>query len=73
MYNKPGVAWSSLSSTNAALLDPNNGVHDWFGTSVALSSDGSTLVVGANGDNENKGAAYVFNGPSFLYLPFIKK
>jgi len=73
VYNKPGVVWSSLSSANAVLLDPNNGLHDWFGTSVALSPDGSTLVVGANGDNENKGAAYMFNVPSFLYLPFIKK
>ena len=40
---------------------------DWFGWSVALSSDGNTLVVGAVyaqiGNNPHQGAAYVFSKP----------
>jgi hypothetical protein len=33
---------------------------DYFGNSVAASSDGSTLVIGAPYGNNSKGAAYVF-------------
>jgi FG-GAP repeat len=32
-----------------------------FGTSVALSADGDTALIGAPGDNEDVGAAWVFN------------
>ncbi|WP_414533357.1 hypothetical protein [Magnetospirillum fulvum] len=33
---------------------------DWFGSSVSLSSDGNTAVVGANGALSTAGAAYIF-------------
>jgi hypothetical protein len=33
---------------------------DVFGRSVAVSSDGSTVVVGANGDDSSRGSAYVY-------------
>jgi hypothetical protein len=33
---------------------------DWFGTSVALSADGATALVGADGHNNATGAAYLF-------------
>ena len=36
------------------------GVEAHFGSSAALSSDGSTLVVGAPGDDKARGAAWVF-------------
>lgn len=41
-------------------------VSDGFGTSISLSDDGYTLVIGsptwnANGDNENEGKFYVYN------------
>ncbi|MFN0300247.1 MAG: beta strand repeat-containing protein [Burkholderiales bacterium] len=61
--------------TQQALVKPTNaGIDDAFGTSVALSSDGATLAVGAisedgsttstsvtpNNDTANAGAVYVF-------------
>ena len=33
-----------------------------FGTSVALSADGNTALVGGDGDNDGTGAAWVFTG-----------
>ena len=34
---------------------------DVFGTSVAISADGTTAVIGAPGVNSSTGAAYVFH------------
>ena len=34
------------------------------GNSVSLSADGSTALVGGNGDNNSTGAAWVYNIPS---------
>ena len=34
--------------------------NDYFGTSVALSGDGSVLAVGANGKEDGQGKAYVY-------------
>ena len=34
--------------------------NDWFGQSVSLSADGRTALIGAFGDNNMAGAAYVF-------------
>jgi len=42
------------------LLPRNGGADDYFGHSVAIS--GSTVVVGALGEDEVQGAAYVFTG-----------
>lgn len=36
------------------------GVTQNFGSSVAISGDGNTAVIGAYGDNSSRGAAYVF-------------
>ena len=47
------------SFTGLDVLEDN----DVFGTSISLSSDGNTLVVGANGDygsGADRGAAYIF-------------
>jgi len=53
----PGAAWlqqgSKLSGSGAT-------VGSGLGTSVALSSDGNTAVVGGAGDNNNAGAVWVF-------------
>ncbi len=43
----------------AELNDPNGAIDDSFGSAVALSSDGSTALIGAPNVN-NKGVAYVF-------------
>jgi hypothetical protein len=52
-------SWSSWAL--AAELTASDGVtHDNAGTSVALSGDGSTALVGAYGHNNLTGAVYVF-------------
>ena len=38
-----------------------------FGTSVALSGDGDTALIGANGKNERSGAAYVFTSKDDIW------
>jgi FG-GAP repeat protein len=64
-----GAAWVFTKSNNdtwsqtATLLAKTAHAGDGFGTSVAASSDGSTLVVGAPGVNSGAGAVYVFQGP----------
>ena len=62
VFAKSAGAWSS-----GVKLVPSDGADgDAFGWSVAISSDGNTLVVGAQGedvagaDGESAGAAYVF-------------
>jgi hypothetical protein len=61
-FGKPAGGWASETET-AKLAGADGGL---FGSSVAISDDGSTLVAGALGvivsGNLNQGAAYVFAG-----------
>jgi hypothetical protein len=51
-----GTTWSQQTR-----LTPSDGVaNDRFGTSVALNSDGTTVLIGAPAKNHATGAAYVF-------------
>ncbi len=43
LFTRAGTVWSQQAYVKAS----NTGALDWFGTSVALSSDGATLAVGA--------------------------
>ena len=71
VFARAGATWSQVAYVKAS----NAGFSDWFGMSVALSADASTLAVGApyedsaatgiNGDQQNDnangaGAVYVF-------------
>ncbi len=71
VFRKSATAWVAEARLVAAQRDPNDG----FGAVVALSADGSTLLVGAHGEGSNatgingnaadnsarsSGAAYVF-------------
>ena len=49
VYNRGGGAWGSIAFVKAANTDPG----DSFGSSVSLSSDANTLLVGAKGENGN--------------------
>ncbi len=65
----PGAAYvftnSSLAWTQTAKLTASTGANgDQLGHSVAVSSDGSTVVAGAPGNASNQGAAYVFTKPN---------
>ena len=49
VYTRTGVAWAQQAYVKAS----NTGAGDVFGWSVALSGDGSTLAVGAFGEESN--------------------
>jgi hypothetical protein len=53
VYNETAVLYGSAASAFSA-----------FGTSVALSSDGLTALVGAPGSSSNQGSVYVYQRPS---------
>src|SRR5262245_24489491 len=44
LFTRSGTTWSQQAYVKAS----NTGANDWFGSSVALSADGSTLAVGAS-------------------------
>ena len=52
-------AWAT-SSVPTATLTNSGSAGDELGSSVALSSDGTTALIGADGVNNGTGAAYVF-------------
>lgn len=73
LFTRSGSTWSQQAYVKAS----NTQAYDWFGHALALSSDGSTLAVGAfgedsgatgidgaQGDNSatNSGAVYLFTG-----------
>ncbi len=52
-------AWST--PTQAAKLTASDGASfDHFGSSVSLSADGTTALIGAQGDDSYSGSAYIF-------------
>lgn len=57
IYTRIGTTWSQQHK-----LVPTDGVANaLFGTSVSISNDNKTIVVGAYGDNSFKGSAYIYN------------
>lgn len=54
----PVQVHGSLAAAVGFVKASNTGAGGWFGSSLALSADGSTLAVGA----EREGAVYVFTG-----------
>lgn len=59
IFVRSGTSWVF----QAQLVASDGGVTDYFGSAVALSTDGNTVVIGAkfyNRDTINVGAAYVF-------------
>jgi hypothetical protein len=57
IFTKNGNAWVQQ---NNKLTHPSSSSNTYLGSSVALSSNGSTLVVGGHGDNNNIGAIFIF-------------
>ena len=56
VFNRSGSTWTRAEKLTA----PFGGAKDLFGLSVAISSDGSTAVAGAPGDEEGEGVAWIF-------------
>ena len=59
IYSLVGGVWEETK-----LLASDGASDDDFGKSVSISSDGTTALIGANGDDDNgtfSGSAYIFN------------
>ena len=76
VFVRSGTAW-----TQQAYIKPSNtGKEDWFGSRLALSGDGNTLVAGAqleDGNNDSAqeaGAVYVFSrtGTTWTQQSYLK-
>jgi hypothetical protein len=62
VFHSSGGSWASSSTPTATLTDGTESVDaEPFGSSVALSSDGTTALVGVPGAGNGYGAAYVYN------------
>jgi hypothetical protein len=57
LYYEPSSGWSNATE-NAEIMASNFAAGSYFGASVAVS--GSLTAIGANGSNEDEGAAYIF-------------
>jgi hypothetical protein len=57
VYTRSGGVWTQQGSK---LVGTDASAGAWQGWSVALSSDGSTAIVGGPADNNHAGAAWVF-------------
>ncbi|HXX65105.1 MAG TPA: T9SS type A sorting domain-containing protein [Bacteroidota bacterium] len=55
-----GGAWKQQGPKLTGALTNSNVTGSDFGASVAISTDGNTVVVGAPGDGGHKGAAWIF-------------
>ncbi len=66
-FARSGSSWSQQAYVKAS----NTGAGDWFGHAVVLSSDGSTLAVGASYEDSNGGAqsnnAATDSGAVYIY------
>ena len=62
VFIKPSSGGWTSTSTAAKLTASDRAENDQFGYSVAV--DGNTVVVGADGDDSDKGSAYVFTKPA---------
>jgi hypothetical protein len=51
--------------TEKKLTASDGGPNDHFGTSVAMSADGKTVIVGTTGTSGNRGTAYVYSGANY--------
>ena len=58
IFIRSGTSWSVQAKLQAQASD--RVAYDYFGYSVAISSDGNTAIIGANGKDSSIGAAYIF-------------
>ena len=59
IFTRSGTSWSQQAKIQASDKEAN----DYFGSSVSISSDGNTAIVGAHGEDTggaDAGAAYIF-------------
>ncbi|MCL4396391.1 MAG: Ig-like domain repeat protein [Chloroflexi bacterium] len=61
-------SWLTTGAPVAKLRNASGAVLDWRTASLAISGDGSTIVVGADTVNSGNGAAYVFTRSAGLWV-----
>ncbi len=66
IFSMPFTGWANATVPTAVLSNLTGSVGDQFGSSVALSVDGQTAAIGANGVSAgaSQGAAYIYEMPS---------
>ena len=64
VFVRPANGWTDSSVFATKLTAPDGAADDLLGSSVSVSSDGGTIIVGAPGFNSAQGAAYIFNKPA---------
>ena len=75
VFTRSGVTWTQQAIIHASDLQTNDQFGGQFGGSISLSADGSTMAVGANGEDGGAGkpyagAAYVYTiPPSVITVP----
>jgi len=73
-HNFTGAAYvftrsGGMYTQSDSMIDPGGKQYDQFGISVALSADGTTALIGANGRQSLPGAAYLFTGSGGTFIP----
>ncbi|HUX95513.1 MAG TPA: T9SS type A sorting domain-containing protein [Bacteroidales bacterium] len=58
IYTRSGVTWSQHG--NKLVWNDSDGTSTYQGYSVSLSADGNTAIVGGYGDDDLKGAAWIY-------------
>ena len=66
LFSKPPTGWTDAAGTDKRTIYDRRG-DDRFGNSVAV--DGDTVLVGAVGDDSDKGSAYVFGTGEWADIP----
>jgi len=66
-------AWTSSSSPTATLSNGSGAAGDYFASSVSLSSDDTTALIGDFDANSGSGGAYVFSTPVTTYTLNVDK
>ena len=56
VFTRTGSSWTQQAKLTAS----DRAANDYFGWSVTVSGDGSTAVIGARGDDDISGSAYIF-------------
>jgi hypothetical protein len=68
VFVKPSGGWVTTATFAAKLTASDGAANNFFGFSMATNDE--TVVIGAQGNDGNRGSAYVFSQP-LLYLPVI--
>ncbi len=67
VFQQPPGGFVDNTNPNAVLLAPNSQPNDFFAEAVAISDDAKTIVAGATGVANGRGAAFVYTSPTGIW------